>query len=86
MPHLINNTHDISYMKQAQELPANGHFMYKYIPTREWVCTCLSTCIWSYIGINQRLRAGGACAPFIIYYNIKLLSMHKYIYVYISIY
>lgn len=42
--------------------------------------------IWLYIGINQCLHVGGACALFIIYYNIKLLSMHKYIYVYISIY
>lgn len=86
MPHLINNTHDISYTKQAQELPANGNSVYKYTPTCEWVCTRPSIYIQSHIGINQRLHVGGACAPFIIYYNIKLLSMHKYIYVYISIY
>lgn len=42
MPHLINKTYDISYMKQAQELPANGNSVCKHIQTCEWVYTHIS--------------------------------------------
>lgn len=47
MSHLINNAYDISYMKQAQELPENGNSVYKYIQTCEGVCTHISIYIWS---------------------------------------
>lgn len=61
MPHLINNTYGISYMKQAQELPANSNSMYKYIRTCEKVYTHISIYIYMVVHMYKSMSACGGC-------------------------